>query len=114
MPRLWIKETHINETQGHQYYQGEWYEVRQESIGELFRDLQKQWGRAESKMHRDRVGMAPQQIGWVFGKTVEYAGDLPRANNRYHREVWVEVSLVEPKREMVWKTKPKSPWERKG
>jgi len=110
MGQLWIKETHINATEGYQYYQGQWYEAQQETIEELFRDLQKEFGRAESKMYRDQKEGPPVQVGWVFGKRVAYEGRGPK--KKYHREVWVEVSTVEPMRKTIWLPAPVSPWQR--
>jgi hypothetical protein len=108
---LWIKETHVNATGGYQYYQGDWYETDWDTVGELFRAMQKEYGRAESKMYRDGVDGIVIQTGWVFGKEILYDDRPGNKISKYHREVWVEVSIVKLERRMEWKTKPKSPWE---
>lgn len=109
--RFWIRETHINVDEGYRYYDGQWEEISEDSLGGLFRRLQSDYGRCVSKQYQDRVSGPPIQTGWVFEKRVEY-DDRPR--EKYTREVWVSVSITEPKQEMVWTVKPRSPWEEVG
>lgn len=105
--KFWTKETHVNVDKGYRYYEGQWEEVLEDSLGGLFRRLQSDHGRCVSKQYQDSVAGHPIQTGWVFEKRVGY-DDRPR--EKYTREVWVRVSITQPRQERVWTVKPKSPW----
>lgn len=109
--RLYIRETFINETRGAQFGKTDWYETWTSDLGKLFKGLQRDYG-AATTMYQDRPLGPPIKIGWVFRKRMRY--DDARGNdlekNWYTREVWVQVSLVEPKTERVQTVAPASPW----
>lgn len=59
------------------------YEVHAGSAGDLFRDLQREFGRCISKVY---VGDG-EQIGWVFQSRQRYKD----SNETFIREAWVTV-----------------------
>jgi len=83
---LHVQETFINQTEGYIYGETPVYETYAETIGELFRAMQREYGRCVSKMY---VGQADdaKAIGWVFERRERYedTGEV------YVREVWVSV-----------------------
>lgn len=93
MSTLKIRETYVNETKGHQFGQSEVMDAYADTVGELFRDMQEEFGRCISKMYRDVAGRPPIQVGWVFQKRMVYEdARRPYTENDYYlREVWVEV-----------------------
>ena len=97
MTKLFIRETFINETKGYQFGNTDWYEPYADNRGELFRDLQKEYGACISAMYRDTPGKAPKTVGWVFSRRERYENarrDEPKDKATYIREVWVEVREV--------------------
>lgn len=108
---LYIRETYINETKGYQFGDANWFEAWTDDLGKLFKSLQKEYGRCVSKMYRDREGKPPLQVGWVFQKTMEYEDNFRRGKrDTYTREVWVEVSSVEPVKSWEYSTPPCPPF----
>lgn len=110
---LWIQETFINETKGYQFGSGPWIDSECDTMGELFRQLSREYGRCTSKIYRDvKSGDSwkVETVGWVFEKRMEYE-DAYRISNKkervYLRHVWVSVSTVDPHQPL----KPVSPWE---
>jgi hypothetical protein len=104
-----IRETFVNRTEGTRFGETGWYEPWTEDKGELFRSLQHEYGRCESKIYRDirlpagrafvGFGVAAQQYvleesrpcGWVFVKRDQYENPGHKTGDTYIREVWVEV-----------------------
>lgn len=86
---LWIKESFVNETEGCQFGDSDWYETFTGNIKQLFISLQKEYGRCTSKMYIDPDA---KQVGWVFEKEMQYED----CKKYYKRVVWVEVSKTEP------------------
>ena len=88
-----IQETYVNRTKGYMYEQTEIVETHTETLGELFKKCQKEFGRCESKMFVDTANPHdPMQVGWVFVRDCLY--DDGHARNKedwYTREVWVLV-----------------------
>jgi hypothetical protein len=94
--RLEIRETYVNATKEHGIGDSGWYEPWASDRGELFRSLQKEYGRCVSRMYRDIPGGSPPVIavGWVFQGNDEYEDARPswtKERRTYLREVWVEV-----------------------
>ncbi len=98
---LWIKEIYVDATKGVRYGDADWYETRfaDNELRPLLRSLIKEYGRVRS-MWRDKVGGGREQVGWVFEKRVEYedvSKTTPAKERTYLREVWVEVSIGDPR-----------------
>lgn len=95
MEVMQIREQYLNATKGHWIGDSGWYEPYTDDRGELFRTLQKEYGRCVSKMYREYPlfdGYPPGQghvtpVGWVFERTEKYTD----TGEPYVREVWVEV-----------------------
>lgn len=87
MTNLFIHETYVNTTQGYIYGESDFYETFTGNLGQLFRSLQREYGKA-GKMYRDFQDGVTRQVGWVFtGKALYEDTKEP-----YTREVWVEVA----------------------
>lgn len=112
---MWIKETFIDRTRNAQFGSSEWYEpFHADNIGALYRDLLKEYGRCTGKIYVDpKGGGQPIQQGWVFLSRQAYEDSRRTPPETYLREVWVEVSVIEPERRMVQTVWPKSPWDRR-
>lgn len=86
-----IKETYVNRTEGHIFGDSGWYKPWTDDRGELFRSLQKEFGRCESRVYIDTpTGAKPS--GWVFARKDAYEGNPCKGHPSYIREVWVEVT----------------------
>lgn len=94
---LWITEKYVDATKKQGCGVVDWYETRYEDdeLQALMRSLCKALGRIRS-MWRDRPGGGRQQVGWVFEKRVPY-DDARGPKDTYLREVWVEVSIGDPR-----------------
>jgi hypothetical protein len=68
------------------------YESCHDKPGELFRDLQKQYGRCTSRVY---VGDG-KPIGWVFQKKVPYTDRWSKPGEVYDQETWVTVHSGPP------------------
>lgn len=94
MLRLQIKEAFVDETKGHIFSETDWYEPYTMTLGEVFKDCQKAWGKCTSRIYRDEYcgdgTVRPYQCGWHFQKNVEYE-DSPK---KYLRGVWVTYRWV--------------------
>lgn len=85
---LLVRETYVNATKEYVFGDsGEPQEAWTNSVGELFRACQREFGRCIGKMYRDSDD-GPEQVGWVFSKRMAYEDDR---DSFYEREVWVEV-----------------------
>ena len=62
------------------------------SIGEIYREMQREYGRCVSKMYKDLAnneqGHAYVQIGWVFEKRVKYDD----SKETFLQETWVSLA----------------------
>jgi hypothetical protein len=113
---VWIKETYLNESKGYVFGDAEWYESYHDTIGSLFRGLQRDYGRCTGRMYVDRPSRfdgpdSPIQVGWIFEKKMVYEDSRQpyKENDYYLRAVWVEVSITEPKR-INYMDNITSPW----
>jgi hypothetical protein len=88
---LMIKETYVNVTRGYRFGTSGWYETDYAGRGELFRELQREYGRCTSKIYIDLPSGSPLAVGWVFEKKDRYDD----TKELYTREVWVEVEQGE-------------------
>ena len=72
------------------------YESFAETTGELFRFLQKEYGRCTSFVY---VGEKdPKKIGWVFQKKVKYED----CEEYYTREVWITLHKAQPEKSIEY------------
>ena len=97
---LWTNEKHIEvKDRGEEtekrigFGDTELYETKHKKAGELFKELQKEWGKASKMFVEDKDGNS-KQIGWVFTKT-DYYKDT---KEKYIHETWIEVHSKEPKK----------------
>lgn len=107
MPTLWIRETFVNKDRDVIFGEGEWVETRHETLGDLYRALQSEYGRCTGKQYSERIGKPDAQSGWVFLGRNQYEG----SSKTYLREVWVSVSATAPQLRMTNITRP---WEAKS
>jgi len=98
MDKLFIKESHTNDTEGYRMGDSDWYETFTSDKGRLFRDLQKEYG-AATKMYIDQKDGSAKQVGWVFRKTRKYED----CDKTYVHSVWVEVSETKPYKDCTLK-----------
>ena len=90
MENIVMKESWVNATEGHRMGDSDWYESYTDNEGELFRSLQKEYGRCVSKVYIDQPNesLNPLPVGWVFQKKVEYS-DVQ--GQYFVRETWIEL-----------------------
>lgn len=110
---LWITEKYVDRNKGHIYNVVDWYETRfgDVELRGLFMGCVASLGRARS-MWQDTPSGGRAQVGWVFEKRVEYDDALqtaPVKERTYLREVWVEVSIGDP-RQATLPPMVVSPW----
>lgn len=94
---LMIQETYVNKDQDCVFGESGWYEAYTDNRQKLFLNLQKEYGRCESKMYVDLTSGGCREIGYVFLKKMQYE----RSDKFYLREVWVEVREVKESEEDV-------------
>jgi hypothetical protein len=88
-----ISETFINATKGYQFGNSEPYEPFTDDTGRLFRSLQREYGRCQSRVYIDTKN-GTKAIGWVFSKVMTYEdarADWSKDQREYVREVWVNL-----------------------
>lgn len=94
-----VSITHTNEDQGYWYDQfrismGDCGLGAGDDMGELYRMLQREYGRCKSKIYIDTEGGGAQHIGWYFESREEYA-DAHRAYfsgaKTYLRGTWATL-----------------------
>ena len=83
---LRIRETFVNATKGHRFSETGAYETFTSDRGELYRHLQREYGRCVSRMYVD-TDRGAKPVGWVFQGRQQYDD----TRETYLREVWVEV-----------------------
>ena len=110
MNNISVRETYVNETEGHGIGASDWYETFTDDMGELFRAMRSEYGGCSSLMYRDRRARplftafgvvvtrpgATMIVGWVFGNRQRYEDATPpyTESDYYRREVWVETDRV--------------------
>ena len=82
---LKIQETWVNKTEGYSYGKSDWYEPFTDDLGELFKSLQREYGRCISKVYNDNIDGTSYPIGWVFEKRANYDD----TNETYLQNTWV-------------------------
>lgn len=81
-----IQETRVNASDNHIVGESEYYEPYETNPLQLFRHLQREYGRCISKLYQDRDGQV-LVCGWVFQKRVRYIDD----GSDYLCEMWISV-----------------------
>lgn len=85
---MYVIETHVNETRNHYISESFHTETFTDNIGELFKTLQREYGRCVSKMYRDLKDGSTVIVGWVFSKQRQYED----CKGTYQHTVWVELA----------------------
>lgn len=85
---LWIDESFTNKTKNYVFGNSEPYETGHDTIGSLFKSLQREFGRCTGKVYIND-GM---QIGWTFESLQRYTD----SSDTYLQETWVTVHKSEP------------------
>lgn len=99
---FWIKETLTNEDEGYIFGEGYWVESDADTLGELFKRLQSEYGRCVSKQYSERHNAADVQSGWVFEKISHYED----TGKPFKQHTWVSVSSTAPQKRTVNITRP--------
>ena len=89
-----IKEQYINKTLFESCGESEVYETFTDSVGELFKHLQQEFGRCVSSMYIDKKDGTTKKIGWVFEKKNKYND----CDETYVQETWIELHKTKPKK----------------
>jgi len=89
-----IKETCIDKNLDCTYGDSEVYETFTDSVGELFKHLQQEFGRCISSMYIDKKDGTAKKIGWVFQKKNHYTN----SDEKYMQETWIELHKSEPRK----------------
>ncbi len=84
---LYVQETYRNATEDHGIGESDVYETFTDSPGDLYRAMQREYGRCVSKVYIDKAGGPPLAIGWVFQGRDKYED----TDETYLREVWVTL-----------------------
>lgn len=83
---LWVRETWIDAEERAGLGDSDLYETSYTETGELYRAMQREYGRCISKVYIDTED-GPRPIGWVFQGRVKYED----GDGSYLRETWVSV-----------------------
>ena len=94
MGNLWIDERFINRDVNASFGDTGVYETSYDAPGELFRALQREYGRCISKVYIDTQDGETKSIGWVFQSRDKYED----SEDTYIREVWVTIHNGPPAR----------------
>ena len=92
---MYVLTTGINETRDCQIWKDrptEGLDMSGDTLGKVFRYLQKEYGRCTSKMFVDLDDGSSKQVGWVFQKVTRYQD----SKNTYEQTVWCEVLKQKP------------------
>lgn len=113
MTMLWVREKHLNVDTAIVYNDTDWYEsvFDDRQLRDLLKAMNQAFGRVRS-VWKDKPGGGRHQVGWVFEKRVPIEGapaDTRRKDQTYLREVWVEVSIGNP-RQTTSEPLVASPW----
>ena len=83
---LMVSESWVNATKGYRLGDSGVYESYTDKVSELFRAMQKEYGRCVSKAYIDESGNS-KHIGWVFQKRKQYDD----CKESYLQETWVSI-----------------------
>lgn len=85
---LQIREDYVvKHEDGRLYRAGDtpWYEPFTDNLGQLFKFLQREYGRCVSRVYQDTPDGTLDPIGWVFQKKREYE----KGGRFYVQQTWV-------------------------
>ncbi len=89
---LTVSESFINATEGYRFGDSSEYEAYTDNLGELYKSMQKEYGRCTGKVYIDLKDGRTIPIGWVFIKRMRYEDARDNSpKSWYLREVWVHV-----------------------
>ena len=88
MTNFYVEENWINATKGHRTGNSDVYETFTDNRGELYRAMQREYGRCTGKVYVDDG----QPIGWVFQKRQQYDD----CQETFLLETWVTVHTMPP------------------
>ena len=94
MGNLFIQESWVDRSRDVRCGESDVYETFTDNRGELFRSLQKEYGRCVSKVYIDLEDGKAQAIGWVFQKIVQYED----TGEDFLMDTWVTVHSEPPER----------------
>jgi|OM-RGC.v1.030367343 hypothetical protein len=80
----------LNDERGYGLGESGVYETQFDNVGDLFKALQKEYGKCISRVYRDDR----QPIGWAFEKKDRYDDTY----EEFRRETWVTCHTAEPTR----------------
>jgi hypothetical protein len=87
---MFIRETWVNQSEGHYLGNSDWYKPYTDHLGDLFGSLKRSFGRCIGKVYVDRAvafrNPIAVAVGWVFQKRVKYTD----CDETYLQEIWVE------------------------
>ena len=84
---LVISETHVNATEHYRYEATPPYESFADTKGELFRELQRDYGRCLGKVYVDTKDGELHMVGWCFRRTDYYTD----TGEPFAHEVWITI-----------------------
>lgn len=88
MDNIVMKESWVNATKGYRLGDSDWYEAFTDDEGELFRSMQKEYGRCIGKVYIDMPKDSDSlPVGWVFLKKEKYTD----VDEHYLKETWIEM-----------------------
>lgn len=105
---LYVSEVFIDQNRNVIFGETQPYETHCTTPGELFKEMQSEYGRCVSRVYRDKKDRTVA-VGWVFEKRMLYEGwsrvdswgdrkAKPDEDDYYIREVWVTVHTAPPTR----------------
>lgn len=94
---LWVQETYINRTLNAAYGESDVHEAFADTPGELYRFLQKEYGRCTSAIYID-TQEGTKRIGWVFLKRAKYRD----CDDTYLQETWVTLHEGPPEKTITY------------
>lgn len=89
---LLINETWCNNTENYIVGESGVYETRFESVSDLFKSLQAEYGRCTGRIYIDRGEGLNIACGWVFEKVARYED----THEPYIQHTWVSVHEKQP------------------
>ncbi|MEW6664141.1 MAG: hypothetical protein AB1512_02825 [Thermodesulfobacteriota bacterium] len=88
---LVINEIYVNETRGWIFGESGIYQPFTDDLKEVFRGMQKEYGRCISKMYLESPDGEVRPVGWVFEKRKEYSD----SDDTYLQHTWVRCKHIE-------------------
>ena len=111
MKQLWLNEIYMDEVRNYILGESEPYETSYTAseVGQLYRQLQKEYGACTSRIYVDTKTEQAIPVGWVFRKRIEYEDARPnwsKEQRYYLRSVWCELFSQQPIRTVSIQNNP--------